>query len=102
MKDDIIKSLQPMFDRARKERLWFHCPYQDLWLTPDELIEYFDENRFVWGPDNWELRDPQELIEQKEKLIAATRESIRDIQRRAYGDEWVICERCRVRVGFTL
>ena len=95
MKDEIIKSLQPMFDRARKEHLWFHCSYDDIWLTPDELAGLHKEGRLIWGPDNWELRDPQELIDQKERLIKTTQESIRDIQRRAYGDEWVICERCR-------
>lgn len=69
-----------MFERARKEGLWFHCNYQDLWFSPDELERRQKGGRFRWGPVNWKLRDPRERassmlreIRQKEAALAEFR-----------------------------
>ncbi len=56
-------SLGEMFTRARREGLWFHCGYQDLWFSPDELEKAQASGRFRWGAVNWELRDPKEQVE---------------------------------------
>jgi len=66
---DILKSLEPMFEKAEKEGLWFYCSYQDLWFKPQELKEKQSNGRFIWGSDNWELRHPFEKIIEINKLI---------------------------------
>lgn len=81
MKNEIIQGLQPLYERAKKEKLWFYCKYQDLWFTPDELMQYQSDGRFVWGAKNWELKDPVERLIQFNTLIENT------TKRR---DEWLL------------
>lgn len=61
-KDLILRDLEPLFERAEKEGLWFYSNYQDFWLSPQELKEYQSEGRFVWGAVNWQLRNPYERL----------------------------------------
>lgn len=62
-REKVLESLQPLFKQAKAEGLWFHCSYQDLWFSPEELEEYHREGRFLWGAVNWTLRDPRERLE---------------------------------------
>ena len=54
----IIESLEPMFKEAEAKGLWFWNRYQDIWVLPADLRANHAKGQFVWGPDNWELRDP--------------------------------------------
>jgi len=65
-KQIILKDLEPLFEKAESEGLWFNCMYQDLWFSPEELKALHKENRFIWSAVNWKLRDPQEKIKQLE------------------------------------
>ncbi len=65
-KQVILNSLQPLFEKAEREGLWFNCSYQDLWFSPNELKKLHKENRFVWGAQNWSLRNPKERLNQLE------------------------------------
>lgn len=59
-KEQIIKSLQPLFEKAEKEDLWFYSnKIGVIWFSPAELKQNHDRGKFLWGPDNWELRDPE-------------------------------------------
>lgn len=69
--NDILKSLLPLFVRARSQGLWFHCAYQDLWFSPDDLAREHAAGRFIWGPENWSLRDPKERLAQLEREAVA-------------------------------
>lgn len=81
-REAILKTLEPLFERAEKEGLWFHCGYQDLWFSPKELRENQANGRFVWGLPNWELRNPLEKIESLERLKSNIDGQIREIQKR--------------------
>jgi hypothetical protein len=73
-RETILAMLSPLMERARKEGLWFHCGYQDMWFAPDELQKRWDRGELIWGPVNWELRDPKVLLEQaKESVYSAVR-----------------------------
>lgn len=61
---EIKKSLQPLFKKALSEDLWFNSVYQDMWFHPDELRKAQSEGRYIWGPENWKLRNPQERLDQ--------------------------------------
>ena len=63
-REKILNELEPLFAEAEKNGLWFRCLYQDMWFTPQELREAHKEDRFVWGACNWELKNPQEIIDQ--------------------------------------
>lgn len=65
-KAEILRQLQPLFEQARREGKWFHTFYQDIWLSPDELEAAHKKGRFLWGPCNWTLRDPKELVAEAE------------------------------------
>ena len=61
--------LAPMFEKARAEGLWFRYNYQVLWFSPDELESQHDKGYFQWGSVNWELRNPEEGIEELVRKI---------------------------------
>lgn len=52
---------------ARGQGLWLRCFYQDMWFSPDELEAAHAKDQFLWGPDNWELRDPLDRLESMRK-----------------------------------
>lgn len=62
-------SMVDMFKEAEEKKLWFFSQYQQIWLSPDELRKYQENRRFRWGPVNWQLRDPQEYLDQLDKEI---------------------------------
>ncbi len=68
-KKDILLSLEPLFEKAEKEKLWFYCSYQALWITPKELRKYHNQGRFIWGTANWSLRNPMEKVVEIEGII---------------------------------
>lgn len=63
MKDEIIEGLKPLFKIARENNLMFHCNYQDIILSPDELEEHQRNGRFCWGAVNWNLVSPKDRYE---------------------------------------
>jgi hypothetical protein len=63
-KEQIINSLKPLFKEAIKKKLWFYSNYQGFWISPKELKKQNDNGGFIWGPNNWQLRDPKEKTEE--------------------------------------
>jgi hypothetical protein len=68
----ILQGLEPLFVRARKEKLLFRSGYQDILFHPDELAREQKHGRFVWGAVNWTLESPTEELH---ILEAAVREA---------------------------
>ncbi len=62
-------SLAPLFAKADAEGLWFYCSYQALWLSPQQLRQEQAAGKLLWGPTNWELRNPQERRHELEDKI---------------------------------
>lgn len=78
--DEITQGLAPMFAEAKKNGLWFHCNYQDLWFSPEELKEYQADGKFRWGAVNWKLLNPSvqlEYLDQKIRNAIKERESFK-------------------------
>lgn len=72
--DTILAGLRPLFEKARREGLWFYCNYQGLWFTPDELAAEQRRGSFIWGAVNWQLRDPKEKLEHEQRVAKAAAE----------------------------
>lgn len=77
------ETMGDLFAKARAEGLWFFCSYQQLWFTPGELEEHQRNGRFRWGPINWQLRPPSELIEQKERAEKEAQQELESALQRA-------------------
>lgn len=61
----IIMSLNPMFERAESEGLWFYHDSDEvpeLWASVEYLQYMQSKGRLVWSPEHWELRDPIEYL----------------------------------------
>ena len=71
MKKEILTLLEPLFEKAEKENLWFYAAYQHLWFSPKELKQRHKSGQFIWGPSNWDLRDPVEHLKELEKKQAS-------------------------------
>lgn len=65
----VLAGLDPLFERAAREGLWFWCNYQDIWFSPDELRQEHREGHYIWGAINWRLRDPREHLAEIEQEI---------------------------------
>lgn len=81
-KDAILAGLKPLFERARKEGLWFWCAYQDLWFSPDELEAEHRRGSFIWGATNWRLRPTSELVDQVRREVDAATKHLAEVLRR--------------------
>jgi hypothetical protein len=81
-RDAILTGLAPLFERADREGLMFHCSYQDLWFTPAELRKAHAEGRFLWGAVNWTLRSRQEREEQLQRAVYRAEDALRAFHER--------------------
>lgn len=68
MSELILKDLEPLYEKAEQEGLWFYCSYQQLWFSPKELRDEQKNGKFVWGVPNWQLRNPNERLTELERL----------------------------------
>jgi hypothetical protein len=59
---EVQELLKPLIAEAKATDRWLHCHYQDLWFSPEQLEAANAQGRFLWGPVNWTLRDPQERV----------------------------------------
>ena len=66
---DVYEPLRPLIAQARAEGKWLRCSYQDLWFSPDQLEADNRDGRFRWGPQNWTLHDPQELLRRADETV---------------------------------
>lgn len=82
IKQEILKSLEPLLEKAEKENLWFHSTTQDTWLSPHELRVCNAKGQFLWGVDNWTLRDPKEKLHEFNVTKMVLTDAIRSFSER--------------------
>lgn len=61
-KHAILMSLQPLFEEAEGNGLWFYHSSHDegeVWCSPPFLKMKQSEGEYIWGPEHWELRNPE-------------------------------------------
>jgi len=75
-RERILAELNPLIQQARDEGKWLWCRYQGLWFSPDQLEAEHEEGRFIWGAVNWELRDPQERLEEAKRAARDANERV--------------------------
>lgn len=82
LKEDIIAELQPLFEEAEEKGLWFFTPYQKKWFSPQELRHEHENNRFLLCAINWELRYPNERLEELKQQKNSIENEIRRFRKR--------------------
>jgi len=70
-RDEILASLEPLFEEAERTGKWFYWAHQDIWFSPAELREQHAKGMFVWGRTNWRLRDPEERARELRAAVTA-------------------------------
>jgi hypothetical protein len=55
----VLQRLQPMFDKAEAEKLFFRCRYSGLSFTPKQLLKELKAGRWIRTPQHWHLIDAQ-------------------------------------------
>lgn len=85
-REDALKSLEPLFERAKREGLWFFCSYQAMWFSPKELRQAHSEGRFIWGAANWELRNPNDLVKEAEVEARSAESRLKSIKEKVSQD----------------
>lgn len=59
------KDLADLIEQAKREHKWLFTNSMAtgrMWMAPHALAKENAAGRFVWGVDNWRLRDPEEYI----------------------------------------
>ena len=74
--------LRPLIQEAKDRKMWLHTYYQDIWFSPDELEAMNKEGRFLWGPVNWELRNPKERVEILKRGIHNAKKELDSFEKR--------------------
>lgn len=52
-------SLQPVVERAEREKLFFRCKWTGIKFTPKQLVKELKRYQWVRGPQCWHLIDSQ-------------------------------------------
>ena len=73
---EVTEGLAPMFEEAIEKGLWFHCSYQDIWMSPEDLKQSQSEGLYRWGAVNWRLEDPQIHLKQLESRATSARSAV--------------------------
>lgn len=77
-KSEVTGPLNELINQAEREGKWLWCHYQDLWFSPAQLRDQNANGKFRWGVVNWQLRDPQERLDEAQRRVnAATQEAER-------------------------
>lgn len=73
---DMDQQMRELIAQARAEKKWLWGGYHDIWFSPDQLEEQRRLGKFMWGPENWKLRDPTERIEEAQKRRDAAQSEV--------------------------
>lgn len=79
---NVRESLDSLIRQAEVEGKWLRCSYQGITFSPKELRAENAQGKFCWGPQNWLLFDPEELMQNVEELANQARKYNDDIRRR--------------------
>lgn len=60
--EHVVQMLQPMLQHATANGLWLKSIHGDICVSPDEMRKKHANNELCWGPNNWELINPKDLI----------------------------------------
>lgn len=81
----VLAALEPLIHEAEEKGLWLVALYDNgIWFNPAELRLANEEGKFVWGPDNFELRDPYERYTQLVNIANEARKAAESFKRRAH------------------
>lgn len=69
MDTNVRALLEPLILQAEREGKWLQSNYQGFWMSPKELREANAKGRFLWGPVNWSLRDPSDMVREAERQV---------------------------------
>ncbi len=64
-KQAILMSLQPLFEEAEAEGLWFFHEsgeVGEVWCSPEFLKLRQSQGELIWAPEHWELRSPVDYM----------------------------------------
>lgn len=80
-------TMEQLFEEAEANGLWFFTAYQQLWFSPAELKAEREAGRFRWGPENWQLRNPLEGLEQLQREVEKAQHDLESFEERMKAQE---------------
>ncbi|TYP92070.1 hypothetical protein LX73_2316 [Fodinibius salinus] len=73
----ILDELEPLFEKAEKQGLWFYTKHGNSWFSPEKLRLMHENGCHIWGKENWQLKDPEERLAQLRSEKRAIEEKIK-------------------------
>jgi hypothetical protein len=77
---ETVLTMEDLFERAKRDGLWFYTAIHQLWFSPRELKELRALGRFTWGAAYWELRDPQEYLLEAQREFDRAKEHFEGVK----------------------
>ena len=82
----ILAGLEPLFEKAEKEELWFYSTDSQMWFSPKELRDYHTEGKCIWDAYVWKLRDPTDRLKELLNKVSYAEEELNKFKNRIM--EW--------------
>ena len=78
--DTVIAELRKMIVIAKLNGQFIYCHYQNLWWSPEEFGKELDQNKFRWGRENFQLRDPKQHTVDLDRAIDEAEMNLKEWQ----------------------
>lgn len=86
----ILMAMEPVIREAEDSGMWFYhkSPERgEIWASPQYLRLRHSQGRYIWGPDQWELRSPRAYMNQLKHRAREIVEEYNDMVRRLKLDQ---------------
>lgn len=71
--EEVKEMLEPLIQQAEREGMWLYhngIATGEFWFSPTQLRAENEKGHFLWGPVNWQLRDPWDKIKMLDQRIS--------------------------------
>ncbi len=83
MNDATAQTLNELIAEAERDSKWLLASYHGIYFTPDELRAANADGRFLWGPQNWTLIDPQARVEAARQALVHAQQAYDAVLKKA-------------------
>ena len=83
----VIAELRKMIVDAKSKGMFIYCHYQNLWWSPEEFGKELDKNKFRWGRENFQLRDPKQHSAELVRAIDDAEQNLKEWQYKLLQEE---------------
>lgn len=78
---EIIKSVQPLIDAAKKQECWLLCAPQQIIISPTQLQIDMANSCYLFGPKMWQLVKAAEVRKRYTEILATAQSKLDEFEK---------------------